>query len=395
MKKLIYISIILFYVFLFNTSIVLGQQTHNNDTLKNRYRFFDVRARGGSYVYSGSSMKDAFKNSFTSLEMRLGWQTNKEDGWQSRYLYPTYGVGWYIGFLNGSDFFGTPTALYGFIDFPVSRQKRNNFNLGLSLGLTYRLNPYVPSANARIDSAGSKLAVYFNLNFNWVYKLNREIDLLYGIDLTHYSNGRTVIPNYGIHLYGLNLGVRYHYNRAQKHADTDKVYPQNIIAARPERHNYNKILKTKEHVLELYQAFGTCQNKTDTGSSGRFFSSSTVLDYAYRYSELGRINAGFDYFIDGSTVAYLKPNENTIGNKSYFGIHAGYDFSFWHLMVRLQVGTYFKQGTVNKGYFYMRPSVRWEFPNRLFFAQVGLKTLNGAVADWIEYGMGLRLNKKK
>ena len=93
--------------------------------------------------------------------------------------------------------------------------------------------------------------------------------------------------------------------------------------ARPNRVNYNRIIKKKEHVIELYQAFGTVQNKMDAGTSNRYYTSSTVVDYAYRFSELGRVNAGFDFFVDGSAYAFLGQKENTIKNKSYFGIHIG------------------------------------------------------------------------
>jgi Lipid A 3-O-deacylase (PagL) len=395
LKSLFFKSILFITVFLFSSEIVSGQQERNTQDITNRFRFVDLRSHFGTYLKSAAKAGEAFKNNYTSVELRLGWQTDKEDGWQSRYFYPTYGIGGYIGFLNGGGLFGNPTALYGFVDFPVSRQKRNTLNISMNLGFSYRLNPYKFSTNPDLDTIGSRLGVFFSFNLNWVYKLNRETDLLYGIDLTHFSNGRTVTPNFGINMYALNLGIRYNFNLAQKIADPDRIHPQNILLARPNRVNYNKIIKKKEHVVELYQAFGTVQNKMDAGTSNRYLTSSTVLDYAYRFSELGRINAGFDFFIDGSTYAFLGQKENTIKNKSYLGMHVGYDFSFSQFMIRFQIGTYLKDGVANKGNFYMRPAFRWEPREKLFFAQVGLKTLNGAVSDWIEYGIGFKLYKKK
>jgi hypothetical protein len=395
LKELLFKPVILISAFLSIIQLVFGQQVSDYGQIKNKYRFVDLRSHFGTYLKSGGKPEDAFKKGYTSFELRAGWQTDKEDGWQTRYLYPSYGVGTYIGFLNGAALFGNPAAFYGFIDFPLSRQKRNTPNLSVNLGLSYRLNPYKLSSNPQFDTIGSRLGVYFCLNLNWVYKLNRETDLLYGIDLTHFSNGRTVTPNFGINMYAVNLGLRYNFNMAQKHAGPDGKYPRNILLTRPNRVKYNKIRKTKEHTADIYQAFGTVQNKMDAGSSKRYYTSSTVLDYAYRFSELGRVNAGFDFFIDGSAYAFLGQEENTINNKSYVGIHAGYDFSFSQFMVRFQIGTYLKQGVAYKGNFYMRPAIRWDPPNRSFFAQVGLKSLNGIVADWVEYGIGFRFYKKK
>ena len=395
MKVFVFKSIILIGIFLCTSTAFYGQEASNKEPIKNKYRFIDLRSHFGTYLKSAGKSSEAFQKSYTSFEARYGWQTDKEDEWQSRYYYPTYGIGGYIGFLNGAALFGNPAALYGFIDFPLTRQKRNTLNLSVNFGLSYRLNPYKLSVNPGLDTIGARLGIYFSLNLNWVYKLNRETDLLYGIDLTHFSNGRTVTPNFGINMYALNLGIRYNFNLAQKKADPERIYPQNMLLARPNRVKYNRKIKTKEHSIELYQAFGTVQNKMDAGTSNRYYTSSTVLDYAYRFSEAGRINAGFDFFIDGSTAAFLGQKENNINNISYLGIHGGYDFSFSQFMIRFQMGTYLKQGVVYKGNFYMRPAFRWEPRKQMFFVQLGLKSLNGIVSDWIEYGIGFKLYKKK
>jgi hypothetical protein len=64
---------------------------------------------------------------------------------------------------------------------------------------------------------------------------------------------------------------------------------------------------------------------------------------------------------------------------------------FWRLTVRLQIGYNLTTiGRELKRNTFMRPALRYEFTKR-FYGQVGLKTMNGATADWIEFGAGYKL----
>ncbi len=63
-------------------------------------------------------------------------------------------------------------------------------------------------------------------------------------------------------------------------------------------------------------------------------------------------------------------------------MHAGYEFMFWRLAIRLQIKAHLSSmGRALKGNTFIRPSVRYNINNRLF-AQLGLKTMQGGTADW-------------
>ena len=47
-----------------------------------------------------------------------------------------------------------------------------------------------PETNPTNDAIGSRVTVYFNLNFGWTYKWTKEMDIVYGIDFTHFSISR-------------------------------------------------------------------------------------------------------------------------------------------------------------------------------------------------------------
>jgi hypothetical protein len=63
---------------------------------------------------------------------------------------------------------------------------------------------------------------------------------------------------------------------------------------------------------------------------------------------------------------------------------------FWRLTIRLQLGINLSSlGREMKGTTFIRPAIQYNI-NKKLFAQIGLKTMNGATADWVEWGIGYK-----
>ncbi len=357
-----------------------------------RFHFVDVKLHTGDNFYSGTQLQDALKNGYVAIELRYGWHTKGNNDWEGAYNYPSYGIGWYSGYVGNVNIFGNPNALYGFMNFPLTdKSKRNILAIEPALGLTYNLIPYDPETNAQNDAFGARMAVYFNLNFGGAWQLTREVDLLYGIDITHFSNGRTVTPNYGLNMAGINIGVRYHFNRTQKQLDPS-FHPNQIADARPPFLKARKPHKVQSGALFLYQALGTVQNSLDRGTDKRYMTSSTILDWQYRFTEMHGITLGADAFVDNSlTDTLATPLYNRYQTTFFPGIHIGYDFMWWRFTARVQLGYLVTEaGREMKSPFFTRPAIKFDFSKRVY-AQVGLKSYRGTKADWVEFGLGVKL----
>lgn len=363
-------------------------------TKKQRFRLYSLKFHTGRHFYTGTELKDKLKNGYGALEVRTGWQSKGDAAWQREHQYPSYGMGWYTGYVGDEDIFGQPHALFGYISFPAYRRGRITLAVEPALGLTYNLKPYNPEHNVINDAIGSKFAVYFAMHIGGKYHLNRKINLLYGMDLTHFSNGRTVTPNLGLNMMGFSTGVRYNYNSMQRKVD-NSLYATNLLQSRPLLAKGESPRKVKESSLSLYQAVGTVQNKKDAATNHRYLTSSTVLEFQHRFNTKHGMFAGFDAFVDPSArdTSEFKANKEALA--IFFpSVHVGYDFMFWKMAIRFQVGIpVTKIGRELKGYYFIRPAVRYDVNKRLF-AQIGLKTFNGATADWMEWGLGYKLAKK-
>lgn len=359
------------------------------DTVKDnpnfgRFRFIEFITHSGFHIYSGESLNEFLDQGYGSFEVRFGWQPSNPDSWASRYGFASYGIGAYSGYIGDPQKFGNPNALFGFINFSMNEPrpgKKNYFYLTPSAGLTYNLIPYNPESNPDNDAIGSKVALYFNVNFSGNLRMSRELDLTYGIDFTHFSNGRTYMPNYGLNMFGINIGARYNFNADQRKVNNDP-YTHDLLQARFNRPVKRPQLRIGQNSINISESIGTVQNGEDAGTSNRYMTNSFVIDYRYKFTNMHGITAGFDWFYDGSLITEYPDNQYL------YGVHAGYDFMFWKLAIRAALGTYIG-GNKGKDAIFARVGLQYEI-NDFIQAQVALKTRRGFAADWVEYGFSIR-----
>ncbi len=373
--KVLFITVILLVV----VASVKAQQNE----VRNKFRGFAISGHTGSHIYTGDKLNEALDYGYGAINIKLSWVPSFDStSWQQHYGYPAYGLGVYSGAIGNPDILGTPNAIFGFVSFPIYHSRKTTFVVEPALGLTYDLKPYDSKENPMNDAIGSKICVYFNLNFGGRTAISREMDLTYGFDLTHFSNGRTFVPNYGLNMAGLNVGMLYHFNRAQKLVD-NSIKPKTILDVRPELPASSGDIRKGNLYFSFYQAAGTTQSY-ETGDV-RYFNASTSIEAVYKHSMKHSWLLGFDILYDGS----LKNEYPETSGQFAYAIHPGYDFSFYKFDLRAQVGIYLGDNK-DKGAFFLRPALRYWFSNAVF-AQVGLKTINGFAADWVEYGVGVKL----
>ncbi len=354
-----------------------------------RFRTIQLSGHSGAHLYGGEGLDEETVSKYGAFELRYAWQNSNPESWASQYGYPSYGVGYYSGFLGDPQIFGSPNAIFGFINFPISKPlKRNAFKIEPALGLTYNLEPYNSETNPTNDAIGSRLAVYFNLNFGWNYKWTKEMDIAYGIDFTHFSNGRSNTPNWGLNMFGLNLGLRYHYNADEHKIDKDTYAPRVLPARylRPERKLNTKVEDNQS--INIYLAVGSVENYPETPDDSfndkRYTTFSAVLDYQHKFNNMHGVTAGVDFFYDGSLEDRFPDDES---QEYLAGIHGGYDFMFYRFTFAAHVGTYLTDNRGKESYF-TRVALRYDIFD-WSYAQVGLKT-DGFAADWVEFGIGFR-----
>ena len=361
-----------------------------------KFNYFQITGHTGTHLYTGNGLDEALENGYVGVEVKLGWQSYGKESWQANAKFPSYGIGYYSGVIGDPEILGNPNALYAWFSQPLTNPNRKHAIVwDLAAGLTYDLKKYDPESNPYNDAIGSRTTVYFNAGIGGRSEINREIDVTYGVDLTHFSNGRSFTPNYGLNMLGVNVGIRYHFNPFQKYVAAQD--PQLMLAARPKYEYKAMPVKPKGIDFSVYGSFGTVQTERDSGVGLRYGTSSWVFDFRRVYGHKGAFTLGADLFYDGSLYELSEEwkNGNSAQKGDYWnvGVHIGHEFNIQNFGLVTQYGWYVYKTIDARGTNWMRVGLNYKFSDRLF-AQMALKTQNGAIADWIEFGVGYRIFRK-
>lgn len=109
---------------------------------------------------------------------------------------------------------GNPFSAFIFQGAQIARLSRQlTFNYEWNLGLTFGWHPYDRETNPDNLVIGSHVTAYINLDAYLAWRLSRQVDVNIGWSVSHFSNGNTKFPNYGLNTTGPRLSVAYYPNR--------------------------------------------------------------------------------------------------------------------------------------------------------------------------------------
>ncbi len=358
----------------------------------------------GDHAGYENGLPSAFANGYNAAELKLGWQSTGRQDWQRLHKYPMYGLGVFVSTLGESDIdsvVGAPSALYFFYGEPIARFGNFTFVFDLGIGLSYDFNPYNVETNPTNYTIGSRVNLYFNGNMMLYYRVDENIDLSAGLNFIHFSNGRSSTPQRGINLMGFNVGAKYNFNPMKNYTQYSRpdyrppVRPEFIIAPKPPLQRYGE--------LQFMAAFGTVETepgetKTEDGSydsiaQKRYYTNTVSLEYAYLAARTLKVHIGLDAMIDGSMENYhdnVAPGDVDFAGKFMAGYHVGFQYLIERFAFYYSLGWYMYKESPARGDWYMRVGGRIGLTPKLD-AHVALKTRNGGIADWIEWGLAYKL----
>lgn len=341
-----------------------------------------MRMHAGQHYYPGGDLADELDKGYYGIDLRYTWQARDKSNWSSIFNYANYGVGFFTGNVGDPSKLGTPYAVFGFMNFSLYRAKNVEVYLGPAFGMTFNLEPFDPVTNPQNNVIGAKMAAYFNASLSANFPLSSSLDLTVSGDFIHMSNGSARQPNVGIDMYGGALGLRWNFDRKKYWAgDYRALYPE-----KGERD------LTRHSSFNIAQSFSKVQKVPDQGTNKTFLVATTQIEYQYHFNEIHGISGGIDIFFDESVEE--EENYEEYNTKTFPGVHFGYDLHFWRMYIRPQIGYIVSKAGQNlKAGFFMRVQLRGDITDTLY-AQVGVKTINGIIADWADIGLGVRLFKR-
>jgi hypothetical protein len=390
-KHIIMLMLVLLSVSVFSQELQKsGFKIPEEDKNYGSFAFVEGVYHYSCYLKNSDNLSNIMKNRANAFEFKIGLQTNGEKSWQQHWGYPSYGVGFYTASFGPADTLGEPSALYIFYGGPIKRWNRLNLLYEMGVGVSYDFVKFDPITNPQQDIIGSTVNVYLAGKIFLQYSINSRCDASFGLDLTHFSNGNTRTPNMGLNIYGPNLGLRYNFNPMRNY--TRKIDPEFQPPVRPHfvKHKASFVDKTSELHLLVAAAGKTTNKQIFDGPT--YFAGTIALDYTRRYSHIARWGGSFDFFFDSSLRERIEDtNDPPFIDLMQMGVHIGNELLITRVHFITQFG-YYLYNRSYKGSWYLRFNLRVLITESVGI-QCGLKTLNGGAADFIEWGLYIRLNK--
>jgi hypothetical protein len=350
------------FVFFFACNLSFGQELE-------RIHGIETRGKIGFLLPHRPVMHHLLQGHSRAFEASYVIQTNGNEEWQQSFRLPRWGGTAYFSDFGNPEQLGWAGGAYLFGELPIVRVNKFAFMAKLGGGLAYVSKKYDKVINPKNNSIGSHWNSLIVVGVATNYQL-KQSELSLGLDMTHLSNGATVLPNLGINVPYLSLGYT-HYLKNIVYKDEPLPMSSHIAALDKWQLNVMGIVSTKQ----IYPTGGR-----------NYLVSSLGIFATKKFSRKAGMDLGLDIIYNGSLKDRAVEIENvTVIEAVQVGLFAGYFIPINRLRVLLGMGYYIKDNFSPEGPFYHRLAVRYKLTEK-WNIHFGIKSHWGK-ADYIEYGI--------
>lgn len=307
-----------------------------------------------------------------AFDLSVSFPTYGKDYWEKIYRYPRQGLGLSCWSLGNNDVFGKAYVLYTFLNVPLTGfTGKFSINYQIAGGIAYlpkNFNVYTNHLNRAIGSQGN---VYIHVGMDGKLELSSRFSLLIEAGFTHFSNGKTRSPNYGINAGTVSLGCNYIFNEMLSVA-----------------HNPEIPAVVKKYYQSVFFSAGV--KVYDNLSDIKYLTTSLSYNLERAISLKRKLGLGADLSYDGSIREDLSGEDGMTSeefNKFIrFGMHASYAVRYKQLVMGIQAGYYLYAKSIVITPVYNKISLQYLLPRNLAVS-IAVKS-HMAKADCFEYGLG-------
>ena len=356
----------------------------------------EARVHGGIFWHHHFEMQ-RFNALYPAIEASIYQSTFGRSQWESVYNYPYIGVTFYhanFGFNleqnpEVGDALGSVFAVYPFINYPLNPNEDSQLTFKLGAGLGFLTKCFNNFNNYQNFAIGSHLNAAVNLSFEYRQHLTPRLMSVASFGLTHFSNGSTKLPNYGLNTFSGALGLAYY------------LRPPRINLTPTMRPEYKPFEFDHKHWLSLDLNYGIgFKNVSQTlgGDSTHYYHVHDVSAYLLaQFTQHSRAGVGLAAVLDLSDQTL--PGYDTLDIRNNLQL-TRLNFNLCYAMTMNRLSYYFEFGwhlkyndiPLSKGNIYQKVTARYQLYDNLY-AHLGLMTHFGR-ADYLCFGLGYRFNQK-
>jgi hypothetical protein len=303
---------------------------------------------------------------------------NRDHYWDKYYKNAQIGYNFLYMDLGKPKLTGKVYSLGISFQFRISGKDARHLALRMGTGIGYLTEKFDPYKNRSNMAIGSHFNGSIQLGLIYQTRLGSRMALRTGLGLIHFSNGSINVPNLGVNMPSLYLGLQYAYKKTNEPvAGAADKFPTTM----------------RKHELLLNYAY-----KERFTAKPRPFN---IVSAGYRWIKpinmIRRWYLGADLVWD-PTHPYnhdLKNKNPRVGidNSTEFGVLIGHRYDIGRLGLITDVGFYILNPYQTKAFTYQRIGFRYEV-NKNWFLNSTLK-IHFGTADYFEWGIGYKLDKFK
>lgn len=306
-------------------------------------------------------------------ELTFFAKPNGRKKWHEACGFPYVGLTFFGGSVGNNEILGRYWGTYAFIEFPVVRSKHYEllWKLGSGAGFTGNVYSEVSAPKNAAMSSHTNALVCMALKNNFVFGRS---NVSLSIDMTHFSNAATTMPNLGINVPYVSLGYGYTFHTVPR----DSVQIPSTIP-------YRKWLINTTLIGSWKETFPT---------GGRKYPVVAISTSLRRFI---RPKLGFEIAFDVISKQAIFDYKPTINKTQWdilqMGLFAGYLAPLDKFHFVLGMGVYIKDKYLPEDRLYHRLGMRYYFENGINM-NLTLKS-HWAKADYAEFGLGYTFNFRK
>ncbi len=334
----------------------------------------DARVNYGFLIAHRPSVVHLQREHVYGYEAGFFRTTTGNKDWEEAFNKPLTGIGFQYFYLGDREELGNAYALFPQILFPLNHNPHLRLSTRLGCGVAYVDKTFDRLDNHKNLAIGTHINCVISFGLYARAFVRHRTQIVSGIEFTHISNGGFKVPNLGLNMPTLNVGISHFFGTKE--------------AIAPAR----KIKGIKSTSINLLVAGGLKEVIPPEGNKHGAFTITGTASKSISYKS--NVGAGLDVFYDHSIGYRLKEGGTAAPNFTYsmrYGVHISYELKVQKISMLFENGFYFYQHFFTDGNIYTRVCLRYHFTDRLF-ACLNLKSHFGK-ADYFEYGIGMRLNK--
>ena len=326
-----------------------------------------------------STIGNLVKGYIPGIEVDFVKPTTGSKRWHRENNFPEVGLSFnFIDFANPKQL-GYCYALSPYIEVPLNKKVRASRPvLRICWGVSYLTKKFDIDNNPKNIAIASHWNTFVQWKVLWHLNLSNKFRLEPGLSFAHASNGRSQVPNLGLNVVSLNMGLTYKIN--------GEVVKSDLIDS-------GSVWKSKHEIL-VWDAAGFNEHEPPGGP--KYFSNTFGANYYYNVRNTHKWGAGFDVCYDTQNEYHLRTSGNPANGWTdilQLGVKACYAYNVGQISFPIEMGYYAISKPKEDGPIFHRIGIRYYCKNGLM-VNFTMKS-HWAVAAHFDYGLGYRFSLKK